>query len=242
MKTSLILPSAALLAGGLATRLRPLTDNVPKAMVEVAGEPFIAHQLRLLHRAGVTRIVLCVGYRAEAIRAFVGDGAGYGLSVAYSADGERQLGTGGALRKALPLLGKHFFVTYADSYLDIDYPRVYRAFGDSGRLGLMTVFRNLGQWDTSNVDFANGTIRRYDKRAPTPDMQYIDYGLGVLTAAALEPWPQDEPVDLAEIYQDLLGRGELAGFEVANRFYEVGSPAGLVETDQYLRAARAEKR
>src|SRR4051794_40017734 len=153
----------AILAGGLATRLRPVTETIPKALIDINGEPFLAHQLRLLAGRGGTQGGLCVGYRGEAIREYAGDGARFGLRLDYSFDGPRLLGTAGALRNALPLLGDAFFALYGDSYLPCDYGEVERAFFDSGKLGLMTVFRNDGRWDTSNVEYAAGRIVAYDK-------------------------------------------------------------------------------
>ena len=229
------LPALALLAGGLATRLRPLTLTVPKSLVEVAGERFIAHQLRLLASQGIGDIVVCAGHLGEQIREYVGDGAGFDCQVRYSLDGDRQLGTGGALRKAMPLLGERFFVMYGDSYLPTRFAPVLRAFERTGLPALMTVFRNAGRWDTSNVEFAGGVIRRYDKINRTPTMLHIDYGLGLVAADALKAWPAGEVFDLADFYRDLARRGRLAGFEVAERFYEIGSPDGLGETDAFLR-------
>lgn len=232
------LPAVALLAGGLATRLRPMTETVPKSLVKVAGEPFIAHQLRRLSEEGVGEVVLCTGYLGDSIEAFVGDGGRFGVRVRYSADGERLLGTGGALRRALPLIGKRFLVMYGDSYLPIRFRPVWEAFRHSGLPALMTVFRNEGRWDASNVEFAGGVIRAYDKLARTPAMRHIDYGLGAFEASAIATRPAGEAFDLAEIYRDLArGRG-LAGYEAAERFYEIGSPAGLTETDAFLAAAR----
>ena len=228
-------PALALLAGGLATRLRPLTLAMPKSMVAVAGEPFIAHQLRLLTSQGINKIVICVGYLGEQIEAYVGDGAAFGCNVRYSFDGDRSLGTGGALRKALPLLGDPFAVMYGDSYLPTPFAPILTAFGRAGRPGLMTVCRNVGQWDISNVEFVNGVILRYDKVDRTPAMLHIDYGLGVLSASALQNWTATDPLDLADLYSDMVRRGRLAGFEVHERFYEIGSPAGLKETGAYLR-------
>lgn len=230
------MPPLALLAGGLATRLRPITVTMPKSMVEVAGQPFIAYQLRLLVRNGITDVVLCIGHLGEQIEAFVGDGHDFGCRVRYARDGARPLGTGGALRQALPLLGEAFFVMYGDSYLDVDFRAVYAAFLRAGRPGLMTVFRNDGRWDVSNVEFAEGVIRRYDKVERTAAMKHIDYGLGILTAAALEKRAPDTPFDLADLYRDLLARGLLAGYEVSERFYEIGSPSGLAETSAHLSA------
>ena len=164
----------AILAGGLATRLRPITETVPKALVEVAGRPFVAWQLRYLHSQGVSRVVLCVGYRGEQIEAVVGDGSRYGLRVEYMFDGPRLLGTGGALRRALPLVGHAFFVLYGDSFLPVNFSDVEKAFFSQGKPALMTVQRNADQWDKSNVLFVDNVIVEYNKRAPKPSMSHIE--------------------------------------------------------------------
>ena len=225
----------AILAGGLATRLRPITEKVPKLLVEVAGEPFFSHQLRLLHAAGLRRLVLCVGHLGERIVERYGDGRDWGMRIDYAFDGPRLLGTGGALIAALPLLGEAFYVLYGDSYLPIDYRAVGEAFQRSGRLGLMTVYENRGRYDTSNVWYEDGRIRVYDKRQRRPEMHHIDYGLGVFRAAAFAGQPTDAVVDLAAVQTDLCARGELAGYEVKERFYEIGSHEGLAELDALLR-------
>jgi NDP-sugar pyrophosphorylase family protein len=228
------MPPIAVLAGGLATRMQPATLSVPKSMLEVAGEPFIAHQLRLFRHAGVERVVLCLGYLGEQVAAFVGDGARYGLQTAYSYDGDVLLGTGGALCRALPLLGDEFLVTYGDSYLDIPFRPVVDAFRAASASGLMTVFRNAGRWDTSNVEFADGRIIDYSKK-PTPRMTYIDFGLAMLSASVLTAFAQAGSFDLADVYRQLVREGRMAGLEVHRRFYEIGSPAGRAETEAYLR-------
>jgi NDP-sugar pyrophosphorylase family protein len=229
------MPALALLAGGLATRLRPITEKIPKSMVEVAGEPFIGHQLRLLAREGVSDVVICTGYLGEQIEAYVGDGSRFACHVRYSADGDMPLGTGGALRRALPLLGERFLVMYGDSYLNTRFLSVYEAFCSCGLPALMTVFRNEDRLDSSNVEFADGIVRRYDKRNRTRAMYYIDYGLGVLDAGVVRTCPEGTAFDLAELYGGLAGRGMLAGYEIRERFYEIGSPAGLAETDAFIR-------
>jgi NDP-sugar pyrophosphorylase family protein len=224
----------AILAGGLATRLGPLTRQTPKSLLEVAGRPFVHHQLRMLRDQGVRRAVLCLGHMGERVVEAVGDGSAFGLEVAYSFDGPELRGTAGAIRRALPLLGPAFFVLYGDSYLECRYADVQAAFEASGRLALMTVFRNEGRWDTSNVEFRDGRILAYDKTARTPAMRYIDYGLGVLDRRAMEVVPEAGAHDLAAVYREMLRRGELAGFEVTDRFYEIGSVAGLEETRAHL--------
>lgn len=227
---------AAILAGGLATRLRPLTETIPKALLDFHGEPFIAHQLRLLRLKGIEHVVICAGYLGETIRDFVGAGKDFGLRVDFTLDGERLLGTAGAIRKALPLLGDAFFVLYGDSYLLCDYAAVQKAFLESGRKGLMTVFRNEGKWDTSNVEFNHGRIITYDKQRKNPGMRHIDYGLGVFEASAFDQVPPDTPYDLADLYRNLLSAGTLASYEVAERFYEIGSLRGIEELRFFLSA------
>jgi NDP-sugar pyrophosphorylase family protein len=225
----------AILAGGLATRLRPVTATVPKLLLEVAGEPFFSHQLRLLKTHGLTRIVLCVGHLGEQICSQYGDGSQWGMKLQYSFDGPTLLGTGGALRQALPLLGEAFYVLYGDSYLPMDYLAAGRAFLSSGRAGLMTVYENQGRYDASNIWLEDGQIRLYDKKNRRPEMRHIDYGLGILRADALADWPAGVAFDLADVYRQLLARRELAAYEVFARFYEIGSPAGWQELDQWLK-------
>ncbi len=230
--------TVAILAGGRATRLRPMTENVPKSLLELNGEPFAVHQLRLLRTQGIRRVVLCVGHLGVLVERAIGDGSALGIQVDYSFDGPALLGTGGAIKNALPKLGGSFFVMYGDSYLPCDYAAITRNFESSGVLGLMTVFRNEGKWDSSNVEFEAGKILAYSKTNRNPRMRYIDYGLGAFRSEAFQNLPAGKPCDLSEIYVDLLQRKQLAAFEVRDRFYEIGSPAGLRETAEFL-ATRA---
>jgi NDP-sugar pyrophosphorylase family protein len=222
----------AILAGGLGTRLGPLTAAIPKALIPLNGEPFLAHQLRLLRRHGMERVVLCVGYLGEMIRDFAGDGAAFGLRVEYSFDGPELRGTAGAIRNALPLLGEAFFVLYGDSYLPCDYEAVAQAFAASSKQALMTVLKNCDRWDRSNVEFADGRILAYSKAERTSAMRHIDYGLGAFRRELME---STTAPDLAHVYAEALARGELAAYEVNQRFYEIGSPEGLRETAEFLR-------
>lgn len=228
-------PSVAILAGGLATRLRPVTEKIPKCLVDVAGKPFLEHQFEHLRRCGLRQAVLCVGHLGEKVRDFAEDGRRFGLEVSYSFDGEVPLGTGGALRQALPLLSDPFIVLYGDSYLPIDFAEVARAFLPSASLGCMTVFRNQNQWDRSNAWFEDGKLRLYHKRTPDPRMRHIDYGLGLLRHDAFAHAPSSGAFDLASLYESLVEAGLLQGQEVSRRFYEIGSPAGLKELDGILR-------
>ena len=221
----------AILAGGLATRLGGLTEKLPKSLIPIAGEPFVAHQLRLLRSNGIQQVILCVGHLGEMIERVVGVGSAFGLKVEYSYDGNKLLGTAGAIRAALPRLGESFFVMYGDSYLPCNYAAIEQEFSRCGKLGLMTIFHNDGQWDTSNVEVEAGRIVAYSKKDRSPRMRFIDYGLGVFRS---EVFTGSLASDLADVYGELLQAGELAALEVHERFYEIGSSAGLKETTNFL--------
>src|SRR5262245_50462430 len=208
----------AILAGGLATRLRPLRDEIPKILIDIAGEPFAYHQLRLLALNDIRRVVYCLGHLGEQVVAAIGDGSQFGVDVSYVFDGPQLMGTGGALIGALPDLGERFFVLYGDSYLDIDYQAVAAAHAACAQPALMTVYANAGRWDTSNVEFADGRIVRYSKKHRNERMRHIDYGLGVVHRSIFDRLPRHVAIDLASIYEDLADSGELAGFEVFRRF------------------------
>ncbi len=225
----------AILAGGFATRLRPITEKIPKSLISVAGKPFLAHQLELLRSCGLCRVVLCVGHLGEMIQRDFGDGSQFGVRIDYSFDGPKLLGTGGAIKRALPLLGGEFFVLYGDSYLPIEYRPVAEFFRRGGKLGCMTVYRNEGRHDTSNVVFRNGQITVYDKKNRTPEMRHIDYGLSLFKSTAFDSFPADKPFDLAEVMGKLVRERQLAGYEVHERFYEIGSLAGLAELETILK-------
>lgn len=225
-----------ILAGGLATRLRPITERVPKALIEIAGEPFIFHQLRYLKQQGVDSVVLCIGYLGEMIESVVGDGSRFGVRVSYSFDGPRLLGTGGAIKTALRLLGKNFFILYGDSFLPIQFKPIEKSYLSSKKLGLITVFKNENKWDRSNVIYQNGTLIEYNKKEIKSDMSYIDYGLGILNADVFLQYPDGEWLDLSEVYNNLSVKGELYGYEVFHRFYEIGSHQGILETKKFITA------
>jgi NDP-sugar pyrophosphorylase family protein len=224
----------AVLAGGLATRLKPVTDKIPKSLIEIAGRPFIFHQLELLKRQGVDTVVVCAGHLGDQIEGAVGDGRSMGLSISYSHEGEKLLGTGGALKRALPLLGSEFFVLYGDSYLTCSYVEVQAAYRAAGVPALMTVFRNEGRWDVSNAAFRDDHRLVYDKMTPSSAMTHIDYGLGVLSVDVLAKYAGGQVIDLADIYHELSLGGRLGGFEVAERFYEIGSLQGIADAEKFL--------
>lgn len=228
----------AILAGGAATRLGAIARDVPKALVEVAGRPFLMHQLELLRRRGIRDVVLCVGHLGARIEAAIGDGAPWGVGVRYSRDGDRPLGTGGALRHALPLLGDAFLVLNGDTYLDCDYEAVARALLDGLEPAVLTVYRNDNREGHSNVHDVNGRIVRYSKTNRSPDMRHIDAGLAALRSGVFASYPDGEPFDLARLYEDLASRDAMAPFELPTRFFDMGTPAGLSDTEAHLAKVR----
>jgi len=240
-----VLP-CVILAGGLGTRMRPLTETVPKALVPVLGRPFVDWQLELLVSRGLRRATFCVGYRGDMLREHVGDGSRHGLSVDWVNEGRRLRGTAGALRLALDrgALADAFFVLYGDSYLPIDLEAVEASWRGAAQPALMTVMANEDRWDASNAIYASGRVELYDKARPQErrsEMRWIDYGLSVLTADVIRGLPADRPSDLADLLRELSGAGSLAGLEVAERFYEAGSPGGVRELERYLAAGDGDR-
>jgi NDP-sugar pyrophosphorylase family protein len=232
------LPPLAILAGGLATRLRPITETIPKVLVPVNGEPFLAHQLRLARAQGFSRVVLCIGHLGEQVADFVA-GQDTGLDIALSHEGDQRRGTGGALRYALPMLGQEFFVLYGDSYLDVEAAPIHEAFLAAGQPALMTVLHNRDQWDASNVIFDGHLVRAHDKTMRgLPGVEWIDFGLSVFTASVVADWPEVDPWDLSALTGSLARQGNLAGHAVTRRFHEIGKPEGLAETEAYLRGMK----
>lgn len=224
-------PPVAILAGGLATRLHPVTEKVPKALLPIAGQPFIFHQLDLLKKSGITQVVLCVGFLGEQVQDKVGDGKEFGMDIRYSFDGTQLLGTGGALKQAIPLLGPQFFVLYGDSYLHCPFQKIQDSFDADKERALMMVLHNNNQWDTSNVLFREGRVKEYNKHAPHPAMKHIDYGMSLLSAECLLDH-KDKSFDLSDVYHSLSLQGQLAGFETTERFYEIGSRQGIRDIEE----------
>ena len=222
------------LSGGLATRMQEYTmlestQKIPKAMIEIAGKPFIHWQLAMLREQQVEQVILCIGHLGEMIEAYAGDGSRYGLELTYSYDGDKLLGTGGAIKKIEDILPDAFFVLYGDSYLEIPYAPLVEAFISSGKKGLMTVYENTDLYDVSNVIFQNGELLTYRKHDKVKEMRHIDYGLGILRKETFRDFPSNEAFDLAAVYEKLVNEKQLLGYEVFKRFYEIGSPEGLRE-------------
>ena len=228
--------SLAILAGGLASRLGEVTRKIPKSLIEIAGKPFIFHQLEMLSSQGIKNVVLCLGHLGDMIESRVGNGANFNLNIKYSYDGQKQLGTGGSLKKALPFLGENFFVLYGDSFLPISFKKVEKAYNANSvdKLGLMTIIYNENLWDKSNVLFHRNNLIKYNKKNIDSEMKYIDYGLSILNKRVFDFSPCDDTFDLSDTLSLLAERKQLIGFEVYDRFYEIGSKAGIQETEEFL--------
>jgi NDP-sugar pyrophosphorylase family protein len=203
-------------------------------MIEICGHPFAHWQINQLVRAGVTDIVYCVAYKSELIEDFLGDGSKYGVKIRYSHDGPRQLGTGGAIIKALSYLGDNFMVLYGDSYLPIEYSTIQKSYIDCQKPALMTVYANNGNFDESNVDFIGGVLNRYQKGINSKKMTHIDYGLSFFNKSVFLQYALDLPLDLARVFTDLVSTNNLAGYEVFDRFYEIGSLQGISDFKEYM--------
>lgn len=224
-----------ILAGGLGTRLQPLTSDRPKSLVEVAGKPFLQLQLELLRAHGLTRIVLCVGHQADQIISRFGTGTELGVAITYSQDGDIPLGTGGALVNALTHLKDWFLVLDGDSYLPIDFEATIADFTTRQPLALMTVFRNENRYGRSNVAIKDGWVSVYDRKEG--DFAYMHAGLTIFRRKALEGFPTKRFMLMDAIYQKLVADHSLASFELRQRFYEVGSHSGLRDLEEYLKVA-----
>jgi NDP-sugar pyrophosphorylase family protein len=225
----------AILAGGYATRLGALTKDSPKCLIEVNGRAFVDWQLDLLIKNGYSDFIFCISYKSDLVQSHLGDGSDRGVRIRFSLDGDTQLGTGGAIQKALPLLGEEFGVIYGDSYLPTSYSQAEEAFLFSPRLALMTVYKNDNQFDASNAEFTNQTLINYEKGTNDPKMLHIDYGLTYFRKDAFLPAPRQRAFDLSDKCHQLSLSRNLGGFEVFERFYEIGSVKGIKEFSEYLR-------
>jgi NDP-sugar pyrophosphorylase family protein len=224
----------AILAGGLATRLRPLTETIPKSMVMVQGRPFLEYQLEFLKKGGITDVLLCVGFLGEQIESHFGDGSRFGVTITYSKEEGGLLGTAGALRNAFDQLDDVFYVMYGDSYLFLDFGEIWRFFHRFNKSGLMVVYKNENKYDTSNVSISGDFVQKYSKTEQTPDMTYIDYGVSLLRKIVIESIPFNEYYALETVFSSLIARKELLSFPVQTRFYEIGSKEGLREFQDYI--------
>lgn len=226
----------AILCGGLATRLRPITKKIPKSIIDIEGKPFLQYQLELLKKNGILDIVLCIGFKGEQIKKYFSNGRKFGVRIEYSEDGNKLLGTGGAIKRAESLLDEIFMVMYGDSYLPFDFQRAVDFFQNFNKLGLMTVFHNRDKYEKSNVAVADNLVKAYSKKEKTKDMEYIDYGVSIFRKEVLKYIPSDESYDLSQLHELLIGKKELLAYGSETRFYQIGSFDGLEEFKQYIKS------
>lgn len=215
-----------------------MTETVPKSLISVAGNPFIIHQLKYLKSLSLEKILICIGYLGELIQSLIGDGKCMGLEISYLSDGEKPLGTGGAIKQALKthmeLLENGFFVLYGDSFLPINFVEISNVFKLSNESALMTVYKNSNKWDISNVRFINEKYIEYNKMHPSKNMAYIDYGLSLFMPSAFKDI-EENVFDLSFVCQKHSQNNQLMGYKVYDDFYEIGSREGLIRTENYLR-------
>jgi NDP-sugar pyrophosphorylase family protein len=224
-----------ILCGGLGTRLGDLSKNIPKSMIEINDKPFLEYQIEILKKNSIKDIVLCVGHLSEKIKSYFGDGKKLGVKIQYSYDGDKPLGTIGALKKAEPLLDDIFFIMYGDSFLSVDFRKVYRFFIKQDKLGLMVVYKNFDKYDKSNIAIKGDLVVGYGRDNTSKDMVFIDYGTSVLRKKALDLVPKDKTYSTGEFFSQLIKKGELLSFEAKNRFYHIGNPKSLEEFNNFIR-------
>jgi len=227
-----------ILAGGFAKRLGLITEQIPKALVKINDIPFVDWQLNLLAEKGIKKVIFCISYKSEMIERHIGDGSRFNLEVKYSKDGITQLGTGGAIKKAMPLLDERFMVLYGDSYLEMDYKDAETEFESSGKPAMVTVYQNSGEFDTSNIKFTKNVVEQYKKGSINTQFTHIDYGLSLFKKEVFRNIESGKYLDLSQVFEDLSRRKDLAGYEVFNRFYEVGSFQGISDLSKYLSGAQ----
>ena len=223
-----------ILSGGLGTRIKSKTKNHPKALLDIEGKPFIVRQLEYLSSQNIKKVIICAGYLGDQIQKVIGNGDLYNINVEYSFDGEVLLGTGGCIKKALNKVDENFFILYGDSYLPISFKRVQEFFLKKNTSALMTIYKNESKFDKSNVYFKNKTII-YNKDNPTAEMKYIDYGLNLVNKKIFKKFMNNDIFDLSEVFTFLSENSMLDVMEVYDRFYEVGSEEGLINTIDYFK-------
>ncbi|KYK22480.1 hypothetical protein AYK24_02070 [Thermoplasmatales archaeon SG8-52-4] len=225
-----------ILCGGLATRLGKYSKNTPKSMIDIEGKPFLEYQIEILKKHSIKDILLCVGHLSDEIRRYFGNGSKFDVNIKYSYDGYKLLGPIGAVKNAEPLLENIFFIMYGDSYIKVDFQKVYSKFIKHNKLGLMTVFKNYDKYDKSNIAVENDLVVDYKKSNRTKEIVYIDYGMSVLRKESLDYVPKDEFFSTDKFFSNLINIRQLLAFEVKNRFYHIGNPDSLEEFRSFIRS------
>ena len=226
------LEQVVIIAGGLGTRLYPITKRVPKSMVKVGPKPFFEHQIELCRKNGIRNIVFCGGYLWEEVWKYFGRGRGFGVEIDYSIE-EEILDTGGALKNAYPWLDREFFVLYGDSYLVFDWQEAYGFFTRSQAKGLMTVWEATNGFKPQVSIDERGFVKEFTKENFKPEMKYIEYGLNILKKNIIFEVP-GEKFPIGDYFNLLIEKRSLVSFKVKNKFFEAGSFEGINELKRLI--------
>ena len=222
-----------ILCGGLATRLGDLGKDTPKSMIQIKGKPFLEYQIENVKKHLITDIVLCVGHLSEQIEDYFGNGENLGVNIRYSYDKDKPLGPIGALKNAESLLQDTFFIMYGDSYVFVDFDKVYSYFKKQNKIALMVVYQNFDKFDSSNIIINNEKVVKYDGEK-TKETTYIDYGVSLFRKKILQDVPQDVFYSTNDLFSKLVKQKELLAYEVKKRFYHIGTPEALKEFKKYI--------
>lgn len=233
---------AVILAGGLGTRLRPVTEKIPKAMVSINGKPFLRHLLELLGEQNISDILLCTGYLGEQVKAYFGDGKSLELRIKYREEKGALLGTGGALKQAQSLMAEHCLVLNGDTYLPIDYNEMAVTYFGRGKKALTAVYANQKNTGVKNNLALSGddTVTRYDKGGTGPGLNYVEAGALIIQRQALDLIPDKYPVAIEKgLYPSLIAQRELGAYITNQRFYDIGTPEQVLVFEEFLRERQA---
>jgi len=220
------LKQIVIIAGGLATRLQPITETIPKSMVLLKGKPFFEYQIELCKKNGVREIIFCGGHLWEQVNNYFGNGEKFGVKIIYSIENEK-LDTGGAVKNAFEHLDDEFFVMYGDSYLTLDWQKAYKFLKKSGAKGLMTTYENNWHPEPSNVLVGGGGyIKEYNKEKPGKEMRFIEYGINIFPKDIIKKIP-GKSFPISRYFDFLIKRGQLVSYPSKDRFFEVGCFEGI---------------
>ena len=227
----------AILTGGLGTRLNKLTTKTPKSLILIDNKPFLEYQIDFLKEGGIKDIVLCTGHLGEQIHRHFGSGKKYALNIKYSHE-DKPLGTAGALKKSQDLLNDTFFTMYGDSYVFVNFGEIMSYFKSQDKLALMTVYHNSDRYDRSNTSIQGNLVKKYSKKDRSKDTEYIDYGVNIFRKSVLDLIPQNQFYSLEDLLPNLIKQEQLLAYEVYDRFYEIGSPEGLEDFENFIAGSR----
>lgn len=227
---------AVILAGGRGTRMRPLTDDRPKPMVEFHGRPFLEYLVEMLREQGFERVLMLLGYLPEVIQSHFGDGEGFGVEIDYSVSAPDDL-TVSRVQLARDRIEESFLLLYCDNYWPLQMDRMWRRFEELEVPAMVTVYGNRDNYrpgkDSVLVD-DQGYVRAFDKTRSTPGVKGVEISYAILTRPVLDLLPEEDELLEVALYPQLARLGKLGGFVSDHRYYSVGSLERLPVTDRFL--------